>query len=846
MNDDEKQDKKQEEGLLGKLKKGSKKDNKSKFSMTLRKVFLSIVLPFLLKAIIPIMIVFVIISAFTIDMDKKGDSRITEHAVGDLINDEEMVSIQEENGQYYFEINKEIEDKYLEKLNKAYYDGYFMSSDPEQSDEDTEEFVYDEENARITKKEMEEWFQTKDYKEYLIKMIRAEIASSYPRLGSYDGQAGSDDSQGNKKNTKGNYVAQGIVKIQRTLKNLDGTTGDTIDLSYLPHDKLKELIASNDHSAINYYSFEEGRIYYATYTETVVTTNGVETSREYILTESPPMSYESVLSTCSMPYNFLFALLQQTQNPEYIMKVIDLLLDDKETDIVLMVQDALNVSVYTEIRYPGKKTEQTTATGTEKSIWNEETKSYDTLYSEWTYGSTSTSYELYNSGRIEIIETTYSNTATAFIQKANTWCLNFEQEATSNDTDTPGTDEIYSYTDAELSALTYNTLISDNSGSMPSPSGGSSFTIIKEYISDETLIYSTRVDNKNFGWTINTKTEKEINYEKFLGLWKNTEGKYSLGAKFDEDGKEVGYYLPDGESIKYPAIDISEYAGQRIDTLLRLLELHENTQFHEQLMRYYWNKYMDEDIYNVDVDELVNLFSTNVFISIGGLGYGGPGYSTLEIEDKDIEYLARTVYAERGDGTKEQQTYVASVVLNRVLSSGFPNTVYGVISQKGQFASFEDRNYKSNGYLNETTQAAVKEVVENGDTTGGAIYFMTPEAAARQKWLANCIFLFNDETGETAPSPNGKGWTSTHNFYTTERAQEELSQFSTSSSFNGEIYQYYQGDWANVRYGSGTVATCGCGITSTAMVISTLLNKQVTPADIVAWCGNRYYVWKDR
>ncbi len=346
MNDDEKQEEKQEEGLLGKLKEGSKKINKSKFSMTLRRVFLSIVLPILLKAIIPIMIIFIIISAFTIDMDKKGDSRITEHAIDDLMDDEEMVSIQEENGQYYFEINKEIIDKYLEKLNKAYYDGYFMSNEPEQSDENTAEFVYDEEDARITKKEMEDWFQTKEYKEYLIKMIRAEIASSYPRLGSYSGQAGSDDSQGNKKNSKGNYVAQGIVKIQRTLKNLDGTTGDTIDLNYLPHDNFKALIAANDPSAINYYSFEAGKIYYATYRQEIITSNGVEVSNTYTLTESLPMSYESILSTCSMPYNFLFALLQQTKNPEYIMKVIDLL---ENSDVVLMIQDTLNVSEYTAV-----------------------------------------------------------------------------------------------------------------------------------------------------------------------------------------------------------------------------------------------------------------------------------------------------------------------------------------------------------------------------------------------------------------------------------------------------------------------------------------------------------------
>ena len=58
----------------------------------------------------------------------------------------------------------------------------------------------------------------------------------------------------------------------------------------------------------------------------------------------------------------------------------------------------------------------------------------------------------------------------------------------------------------------------------------------------------------------------------------------------------------------------------------------------------------------------------------------------------------------------------------------------------------------------------------------------------------------------------------------------------------GGVVQYYQNDYSNVSYGSGSIASCGCGPTSFAMVASTLLKKQVTPKDAVSWCGNKYYV----
>lgn len=57
------------------------------------------------------------------------------------------------------------------------------------------------------------------------------------------------------------------------------------------------------------------------------------------------------------------------------------------------------------------------------------------------------------------------------------------------------------------------------------------------------------------------------------------------------------------------------------------------------------------------------------------------------------------------------------------------------------------------------------------------------------------------------------------------------------------VVQYYQDDYPDVQYGSGTLPSTGCGPTAVAMVVSTLTGEQITPADVIAWCGDTYYVW---
>lgn len=165
----------------------------------------------------------------------------------------------------------------------------------------------------------------------------------------------------------------------------------------------------------------------------MVTYDGEETSRTYTLTENT-MSYTSVTNLCSMPYNFLFNLLQETRNPEYVMAVADLLLQD--TELVVMIQDQITVSELTHIE-TFQNVQKIVETRYSKHYT--EVKEKDPITGEtstkqvpWWRTDGSTESFQFPAGTPEIhttITTTYNNTATVFIKEAKTWCLDFEQEA---------------------------------------------------------------------------------------------------------------------------------------------------------------------------------------------------------------------------------------------------------------------------------------------------------------------------------------------------------------------------------------------------------------------------------
>ena len=100
--------------------------------------------------------------------------------------------------------------------------------------------------------------------------------------------------------------------------------------------------------------------------------------------------------------------------------------------------------------------------------------------------------------------------------------------------------------------------------------------------------------------------------------------------------------------------------------------------------------------------------------------------------NSDINLLARLVYGEARGEPYTGQVAVAAVVLNRVKSSSFPNTVAGVIYQSGAFSVVNDGQI--NLTPNETARKAAQDAINGWDPTYGAIYYFNPNTATN-KWI---------------------------------------------------------------------------------------------------------------
>lgn len=116
-------------------------------------------------------------------------------------------------------------------------------------------------------------------------------------------------------------------------------------------------------------------------------------------------------------------------------------------------------------------------------------------------------------------------------------------------------------------------------------------------------------------------------------------------------------------------------------------------------------------------------------VSLSG---GSVAASSASIISADHRLLSKLVYAEARGETYKGQVAVAAVVLNRVASASFPNTISGVIYQSGAFSCV------SNGSINNTPDAtairAALDALNGWDPTGGCLYYYNPKATGDQ-WI---------------------------------------------------------------------------------------------------------------
>lgn len=114
--------------------------------------------------------------------------------------------------------------------------------------------------------------------------------------------------------------------------------------------------------------------------------------------------------------------------------------------------------------------------------------------------------------------------------------------------------------------------------------------------------------------------------------------------------------------------------------------------------------------------------------SSGNSSSGGSSNYT----SSDLYLLAKCIYAEARGESYTGQVAVGAVILNRVASSKFPNTISGVIYQNNAFTAVTD------GQINlapdKTAMNAAQDAMNGWDPTYGCLYYYNP-AVATSSWI---------------------------------------------------------------------------------------------------------------
>ena len=122
----------------------------------------------------------------------------------------------------------------------------------------------------------------------------------------------------------------------------------------------------------------------------------------------------------------------------------------------------------------------------------------------------------------------------------------------------------------------------------------------------------------------------------------------------------------------------------------------------------------------------------NTLKALGISTSSSSGTSSNGYSDADIALLARLIYGEARGESYVGQVAVGAVVMNRIKSASFPNTMSGVIYQKYAFTAVDDGQI--NLTPNATARKAAMDAINGWDPSYGAIYYYNP-VTATSSWI---------------------------------------------------------------------------------------------------------------
>ena len=144
-----------------------------------------------------------------------------------------------------------------------------------------------------------------------------------------------------------------------------------------------------------------------------------------------------------------------------------------------------------------------------------------------------------------------------------------------------------------------------------------------------------------------------------------------------------------------------------------------------------------DGIYGTKTREAVRIFQRYNGLTVDGIA--GPQTlkkmgisSSTSSSSNNVNLLARLIHGEARGEPYVGQVAVGAVVLNRVKSSSFPNSIAGVIYQAGAFDAVSDGQI--NLTPNQTAINAATDALNGWDPSYGSIYYFNPNTATN-KWI---------------------------------------------------------------------------------------------------------------
>lgn len=168
----------------------------------------------------------------------------------------------------------------------------------------------------------------------------------------------------------------------------------------------------------------------------------------------------------------------------------------------------------------------------------------------------------------------------------------------------------------------------------------------------------------------------------------------------------------------------------------------EVTQIQTKLKRWgYYNGNID-GIYGTQTVNAVKYFQRKNGLAVDGIAgpatlkamgiYSSSSSTSSSSNSSNVNLLARLIYGEARGEPYTGQVAVGAVVMNRVKSSSFPNSISGVIYQSGAFDAVRD------GQINlapdSDAKKAAQDAINGWDPSYGAIYYFNPSTATN-KWI---------------------------------------------------------------------------------------------------------------